>query len=63
MSTYPKLYTECLRKKKYKSEKMAKNVATKAKKDRNIELECYFCDHCGNYHLTRKCMKLGYRAF
>ncbi len=63
MVTYPKLYTECLRKQKYRSEKLAEAVAKKAKKDRNVDLECYFCNHCGNYHLTRRCTKSGYKVF
>lgn len=43
----------CLRKKKYRSIKVAQEVAEKAFKERGVVLHCYYCNFCGCYHLTK----------
>lgn len=48
------MWRMCLRKKKYRSEHLAMQVAEKIKKDRGITLYVYACPLCGYYHLTKK---------
>ena len=43
----------CVKKKAYKSLGMAQSVAAKVKKERGVELHCYYCKECGCYHLTK----------
>jgi len=49
-----RMYYTCLRKKYYRSEEIARQVAKRVKEQRGITLYWYECPYCGYWHLTKK---------
>ena len=43
----------CIKKSAYTSAYLAQEVADRVKKERGVELHCYYCPHCGKFHLTK----------
>lgn len=48
------MWRSCLRKKMYRSRRIAEQTAKKIKEDRDVTLYVYECPICGYYHLTKK---------
>lgn len=48
------LYNSCIKKKKYRSERVAEEVIRDALNDRGASLRWYDCELCGSIHLTKK---------
>ena len=46
------IISQCVKKKKYRSQKLAQQVADKASKRAGKPLRVYYCGICQNYHLT-----------
>ena len=49
-----KMYQMCMRKKKYRSEKVAKKMAKMMSEKYGKECYHYWCPLCNNYHLATK---------
>lgn len=48
------LYRECIKKKRYRSLKLANEIAAQALKSRGVNLRVYGCPYCNGYHLTKQ---------
>lgn len=49
-----KMWRSCLRKKAYRSKRIAEKVAADIKQERGVTLYVYECPLCGKWHLTKK---------
>lgn len=61
MSTYvgmtrpPKMYSDCMKKKRYRTENKAKEVAARCMVERpGTVLRTYYCPTCLQFHITSK---------
>lgn len=51
------MYRMCLKKRKYKSEEVAKQIAKQCDEKYGVTHRVYYCPLCGHYHLTTKDLK------
>ncbi len=51
----PKMYSECFKKRRYRTEKKAMEVAARCMVERpETRLRTYYCPTCSSFHITSK---------
>lgn len=62
MSEAGKLHSDCLKKKRYRTQGFADRVAKDAEGKRKTPLRSYYCSICLGFHLTHKPLTQGASA-